>query len=947
MKKRKVVNLVIVFLLVASTFIIFNTGDVTAQEYSGEIWTTDENGNTRDYLSEGSKLYYTINLDQGVDANLIVDYYDDLDEPRIRRDDPVSVINGEYEAHEDPLFFNPLELTEEFEEIHLILRDEDGVEIDQDNVEVYEPDFQHSKVITTEDDYETEKNYYFEGDWIYFRADMEDQFGWPPEEEPEIEVVVEKDGEVVQTQPPNIGPGYDEDEGKFYGDFRLQEYVFGNYTLRIMDDDDDIEYASTEFTVINLEVYLVPEVEDDLYTQEQEIEIRVESNYDDNITVFIADDDEAPYEIMDGARWEDQELLNNFWSTEYTIPENEEDGTYYVIVNSTENEERLGVMEFEIQKYSLEVVTDKDVYLPGEEVKAFYTVSNLLDGSEYQDVYVEWMMEYETEEGEEDSLTGEGIDGEFTFILPEDAAVEPQTFPPQPQQRFKITVWADDTEERYQDEVEIEKIVGDLDLNLDVEYDEYFVGQTLYIELETSTGNVDVEVELHHDDEVFDDRNVETDGSGYYMVTIDLSGKNPGHYVVIGTATWNDMEDTDDDDFELLEESRRLSVMLETDKGVNPYYPGEQGTVFYTVTHQGETVTNDVNVKYTLSSDERVLDYGFADEDEIDFTVPDEYRPSVEGWMEMHVEATLDRETHGESNINILVSIGEIILNPSQWEYEAEDEIHFEYEFYGIERGEIDSLEYRVLDPYNELIMSGTPTDGFFELVMPENPARYYRVELEAVTNAGASIETVEWIYRISGFFLRTEIVTDSDYTTGIYEPGDEIEMSYELVSRDGSPLPETVTVEYGIQGYPESFHSFRTTETKGTVTFTIPELNDGEQILSIQVSEGGNVEIIDVDNDPSLLNRKVLGSVSLSGLMTAIFLIIALIIACIAFYRTQSRKLGPSKKPRQTQEMGRTEIPSEEEGGEGFYIEEGESKQENQWSGIDQEEQSQIDSEE
>ncbi len=950
MKKRKIQILVVVFLLVTSSFIIFFSRDVAAQEYSGRIWTTDAEGNTRDYLQEGSELYYTINLDESVSTELIVDYYIDLDEPRIRRDEPETNEDGEYYAHEDPWFFNPLELTEEnlegeLGEVYLILRDTDGEEIDNDSVTVYEPDFQHSRVVTTEDDYYTEKNYYFEGDLIYFRADMEDQYGFSPEDEPDITIKVEKEGDEVQIAPWYPPPTYE--DGSFYGYFELIEYEFGEHNLIIMDGDEEIEYASNDFTIVSLDLSIIPEV--DIYTQEQDIEIRVESNYPGNISVAITNSVEEPYEIMNDARWENQELTNEFWSTEYSIPEDQSDGTYFVIVNSTENEETLEVMEFKIQKYYLEVETNKGTYLPGEEVKAYYTVENLLDGSQYTDVDVEWKMEYETDDGERDSLTGEGIEGEFDFIIPEDATVEPQA-PPFEGQQFSIAVWANNTEERYQDEVEIERWISDLTLDIGVESDQYFVGQTLYVEVRTSTGDVEVNIELHHDGNLIDQRTVVTDGSGYYKATMELSDRNTGRYFVVGNATWNDMYDIDEDDFELLEESKRLSVILETDKGVNPYYPGEEGTVFYTVTRDGETVTEDVNLKYKLYLDQRVLDMDFAQNGEIDFGVPSDYNPSIESNLEMDVEARIDREVQGFSSITIPVSVGDIILNPNTWEYEANDNISFQYEFNGINKEEIDSLEYRVLNDFDdrawvqdlEVIISGTPTDGAFEVTIPDNPETEYTVQLEAVTYAGASILTSVEISLISGFSLRTEILTDSDYSTGVYQPGDEIEISYELVSRDGSPLPEIVTVNYVIQGHPGSSHSFRTNETEDTFTLKVPEINDGERPLTIQVDQEDSIEIIEINNDPGWRNRIVFGNISISGLIMTILILIALIIGGLAFYRTRSRKLGMNRrrdKPREKTPIEKTKSPAgKEKRGTNFNIEE-KPEQKNQWSGVQQKE--------
>ncbi len=403
------------------------------------------------------------------------------------------------------------------------------------------------------------------------------------------------------------------------------------------------------------------------------------------------------------------------------------------------------------------------------------------------------------------------------------------------------------------------------------------------------------------------------------------------------------MYETDEDELEIIEDSSELSVMLETDKRDNPYYPGEEGTVFYTVTRRGKDVTDEVNVEYKLESKERLLARGFAEDGEIEFNVPEDYNPEAEEELVMGVKATLNREVKGFDDIDITVLAGKILLNPSSWEYEANDNISFEYEFQGITMSEIESLEYRVLDDYDswwanpEVIISGTPSDGVFEITIPEEPEDFYSVQLQAVTESGASIETNERIYRISGYFLRTEIVTDSDYTTGVYEPGDEIEISYELVSRDGSPLPETIRVGYVIQNYPGTHHAFRTNRTEGTFSLTVPELNDGEQVVSINVGEEGNLEIIEVDNDPSLLNRRVMGSVNLGGLLMVILFAITLAIGLLALYRTRSGTTRLREPPRETQQMERREMPAEQE--EEFYIEEGESEPEDQWSGVEEEE--------
>jgi len=953
MKRKKMLNYLVVLLLVASTFVIGFTTGVEAQGEDGEIYATDQDGGGRTNFLEGSELYFTIELDQDEEVEVTVSFRDSsysLIENEIVETDGT----GSYISSNEGVYFD---LTDRRAgEYHLNITSPDG-DYDQDTITIHTNYSSGSGIITwnTQEREEERTNFAVERD-IYFDGIVQGAYEDEVLEDGQITVQL-IDEETGDPYHPEL-EGTDEN-GEFEGAFEWGPGPMdpdppepGDYSLEVVYFYEEL--GESQVIASQDIVIYEPEVSDQSTVLTTRGDYETEKNYfmEDEIIYFRADMkdehgwpiEEAPdIEIRvekDGEEvdfdlrflhYEEGSFYGDFELEDYEL------GDYMLKIMDADEDAEYATSEFtvDVPKYSLEVETNKHVYLPGEEVKAYYTVEDLRDGSQYTDVEVEWRMEYETEDGEDEIKTGEGIDGEFEFTLPEDATVTSE---------FEITVWANDTEDEFQDRVIERRFVGDLNLEVDVRSDEYFVGQTLYVEIRTNayifTGgpqpihsdyaaNVEVDVELLDEDgEEVVQRTVVTDGGGHYILNMDSSGLDPGEYDVVGTAYWNDMEDDDDDDFTLIEESERLSVMLERDKGENPYYPGEEGTVFYAVTHQGETVTEDANVQYRLYSDQRVLDKDFAEGGEIDFTVPDDYSPSSEGLMFMYVHATLDKEADGYATTHIPVSIGEIILNPSQWEYEAEDEIFFEYEFHGIEEDEIDSLEYRILEyPHNELIMSGTPSDGIFEIVIPEKPAWSYRVELEAVTEGGTSIKTVESIYRFSGYDLNIEIVTDSDYTTGVYEPGDEIEIHYELVSRDGTPLPETVRVEYWIEGHPEIYR-FRTEETEGTITLTIPELNDGEHILGITVDEAENSEIMEVDSNPWWGNRILFGGASLSGTLMTILIIIALIIACLALYRTRSGKTAPSK----TQEM-----PAEEKEGEEFFIEEGE--QEDQWSGVQQEE--------
>ncbi len=912
MKTKKMLNAILVLILVASTLTIMFTGEVAAQ--SGDIISTDADGNTRNEFLMDHNIYFEIWGDSDTEYRIRLYEDDDIIDQVHRTTDE----DGFYASYDDGTWFdNP-----GVGEYHLQLA-VDGEPVDTRDIIVYEEqDFtENSNVITTEDDYETEKNYFFEGEPVYFRAMIRDQYDHIPETQPPISLLLEKEGEDI-----NFGHWTSYEDGDFWGAIFNIDGEYGNYTLRVMDAAEEEEYARTTFTLITMDISLSPDV--DVYTQNQEIEIHIDSNFHDPIDVAITNSTEAPYRRMEGAHWTNQELENDYWMREYQIPLDEEDGTYYVVVNRSEDDEILGWYEFDVRKFVLDVETEKDVYLPGEEVKAFYTVTNLLDGSEYTDVDVEWRFEYEGDEGETKSLEGEGVDGRFEFVMPEDAEINVDS---------QLQVWANDTQERYEDHELIWLFVGDLNLDLTVDQDEYLIGQTLYVTLETSVPNIDVDIEVEHEGDIVDEMSIVTDGSGHYTLTIDSSGLDPGAYVVRGNATWNELWDTDEDGFELIDEIKRLSVHLETDRGVNPYYPGDQGTVSYRVTLRGRTI-HDANVRYRLYSDHRVLDKGFAYDGNISFQVPSDYNPDSEGDLEMDVEAVLDLETMGSNTIRIRISNGDIMLNPSQWEYQANENISFEYEFVGIDQTEVDSLEYRIEEQITfwdyEVIEYGTPEEGYFEFTIPEIPADSYDIHLEAVTHGGARISTDETISLVSGFYLRMEILTESDYTSEVYEPGQEITISYELVSRDGSPLPETVRVVYGIGGYPESMGSFRTNETEGTFTFTVPEtVKDGGYPLFVMVGEHESIEIIDVESDPSWGYGRIAGSFGYQELIMTLLIVIALIIGGMGLHTAkqgQPKKPEPSTGTEEPEQFEETDT-DEEETSE-FYVEEGEPEPEDQW---------------
>ncbi len=803
-------------------------------------------------------------------------------------------------------------------------------------VEVYEQGFtQNSHLMTTESDYETPKDFFTEGETIYYRLELIDQHGKSPAENTMVQMYIEFEGEEQEIHMRNVGT-----DGILEDWFQTPAEE-GNYELLAYDHPTgDNVYATDSFTVISMDISIYPTRP--LYTQGQTIEIRIESNYPDDIDVGITNSTTAPYRHMSGALWEEQTFTNNMWTAEYIIPIDEADGEYSIVVNRSADGQIINWMSFNIKRYALEAGTDKAVYLPGEYVDVHYRVTNYLDGSEATGVDVEWMVRYLDEDFEINSFDGTAEDGFFRFQLPDDARVY---------QSFGIWIWANDTAEGYEDELFFMRDVGHVEVELSTDRYTYLQGQNVYIDIRTyartgwtrsATGPIEVELSLFRDGEEVSGftSTIITDEFGRYSHYITLpTNIEPGLYHIRGNATWDEQWDVSEREFEVVDETQRLIVHLERDKGNNSYYPGENVNVSYWITRADRIVT-DANVRYRVYSQEGTYEYGFATGGSIIFQVPEDFNPNLD--LSLEVIATLDQEIEGTKTITIPVSLGRILLNPSEWHYRAGDNISFEYELVGITEGEVDLVEYEILNRYYDVIARGTPVDNTFDFTVPERPSSFYNVRVSIVTTGGYRLRQTETIRKIEGFRVELSIETPSDYTTNVYRPGDEVTIRYKLVAEDGEVLPDYVVVSYGIGDAFDAYGEFSTTETEGTFTLELPEKEDGVLTLFVSVNGNYDTQTIEVENEPSWMNRRVMGGLGVFNLLVVVFLIIALLMGILALHRLYYsederafKKKDKQKSDRELNEEEDYEEPSE------YVVEEGEAEPDDLW-----EESSQIEAE-
>ncbi len=823
-------------------------------------------------------------------------------------------------------------------------------------ITIYEPDYtDNSIIVTTDSDYSTEKDYFFENEYLYYHLKVLDQHGWTPEMYPDDRVRVflqkheEEPYEIGWHNLDNLGSA----NRSFYISHLPYDELKGDYDIFLYSHDSDISdgeikgtlYASDPFYVISMDIYIHPSLT--RYTQGQDIEIRIESNLPDEVDITIVSQISGSYEILQGAEWEDQEFLDEFWNADYRIPSNTPDGEYYVVVNRSDDGRFIGSHQFTIRKYTLDVETEKEVYLPGETVRAYYTIENILDGSQSTGVTVQWRVTYRNETNDEVMFKGTTTQGWFSFMLPEDARTNHQ---------FIIEVWANHTSGHTHDR-RLTRYVGRLSTDITLDDHEYLPGQTIYLDVVTSAnyygwnqylGYADLKVELLKDGDVLGEYTVETstDSSGHRTIWIELSDDiEAGIYTIRANGTYNDNWDEDEEQFEVVDLSRVLTIHLRTDKGGNHYYPGDTVTITYSVTRQGEIVTG-ANVKYYVSDSQKVHAFEYASGGSIVFEIPTDYNPETSGNLEVSVYARYDQETVGWNEIAIPVDLGRILINSDDNEFEkGGDNLTFRYELLHIPQGSIDTIEYRVYNAYGHIVKMGTPVGGMFGFSIPQNPTEYYTGSVTVLTTGGNTITANIDIAKRAGYLLSVNILTGSDYTTGVFVPGQKLRVSYELISRGNEPLPETIQLSYRISG--EDFaRTISTQNTSGVVEITIPQLEDGEYYLNFNAQGfADNGRMFEVENEPSWVNKNsAINGLNQFGFLILILLIIALLLGTLTsiivlFRRPKSMR---QKEPRRREPVEREEVPYEEPEpemveDEGYIIEEGEPEPEDRWQAGDQ----------
>ncbi len=897
MKKKRIFSVVVIVLLLVSALpMLMNTA--TAQ--SGDVYPTDSEGTRQSWFRRGDhNIYFTLSLNDVSNQDVTVELQDWQGTPQDSR--TVTVDDGGfYSSSDNNVFFGTT--GRNTGKYFLNVTNPVG-DYNNATVHIYSStNYQQNSWIKPTDVDHNEKKFFTKGENVYSQAKLIDQHGNAAPAGIWTDMRVNYSGEPVSWDYNEWTDQNGVVNGSF-GDF----WETGQYELIIEHDANETTIATNTFTVIYMEINIYPD--QTFYTQGQDIEISVQSNYPEPVDISI----NSYYDFNTGPAiktWSNQSV-EGAWSKEYTLPTDLSDGRYIVLVNESDTDHNIDDEDFMVKKYELDATTDKDAYLPDETVHVYYTVSKIVDGSEATGMDVEYRVKYWDDNGDQQTLSSSVSGGSFNYEVPSDIRMAWD---------MKIDIWANKSDQ-YETHWGEWREVSDLSASFSTDSTSYLTGQTVYVDVYTHVDgapveNADFTVRLKQDGDMIDgyEFSGQTDDTGQAVMPVELGPDvDPGLYQVNVTAEKNGYSAYPaQQQINVDDEVKNLNVLLDTDK--YSYAPGEQVNVNYTVTQAGDVVS--ANVQYEVYSGNKVYYKDYASGGNIQFLVPDNFNPNE--YLYLQVDAKLDQETTGSNLIQIPVTEMELLLNADQNEYVAGDNITFSYELVG--SNYTDSIKYKIMDDNGDIMKMESPIGNEFTYQIPDNPASYYTAKLEVVTSSGVLLTESISVWETSEYNLHVEIVTESDYVTGVYKPGQKIKVRYEVEPLGDKKIPDKMTISCYFQETGDS-KQIQTDSPKGTFTVNVPEGPDGDYIMSVSeyTTETSNTEVVEVEENPSALNMKTVGGLSLMSLLGLILLLLILGTGGYMLLKGGKQPTGAAAEPTEEpttewEEEKEWEGPAEEE---------------------------------
>jgi hypothetical protein len=260
------------------------------------------------------------------------------------------------------------------------------------------------------------------------------------------------------------------------------------------------------------------------------------------------------------------------------------------------------------------------------------------------------------------------------------------------------------------------------------------------------------------------------------------------------------------------------------------------------------------------------------------------------------------QESGGENYID--VSPPQVLLTSNDLEYQAGSTVSVTIVTLGSLSG--DDLVSLVTDSDGQVLLHGAVTGTTLSVTVPTTaPPDWIEWTVFALSSSGATI-TNATLYTdlIDGYGLTVGVGTQSSYTDGSYQPGNTIQVTYQITALGYATMPKAWTIEIWPENAWENsggnVEDFETTATSGSVSYTIPSNTpNGIQQFWVEAYPSGgsgtyDVEssiAVDVQSNPSSLGLE-LGAGSGLTVGWIVLLVIIVVVAIVLFLaiRTATR---------------------------------------------------------
>ncbi len=575
------------------------------------------------------------------------------------------------------------------------------------------------------------------------------------------------------------------------------------------------------------------------------------------------------------------------WTVATTWP----DGGYQVRVTDSTSAQ-LRIRFFSIETYSVSLWTDRNAYLPGDTVTAYWAVTYVQNGTPapngagvieaYDSANVNMLTVPQ--------FNFTASQGFMTFVIPSSEATGQLGF---------VNLWFNDTAglRQYTDSSAFN--INGLGIVIFLSAGTYTPGGVVSVDIYTrvspnpanphtydpaapgipvsvnvtdlSTGNVVAAYSM---------TGLVTDATGYLNYVFQLqTTPTSGSYEVDATATAHGtLSATTSATFDVAA-TASLSVQISLDK--LQYVSGDTMKATAQVFATGSPT---VSYAWEIRDDAtgNILVYAPGSASTYTYAIPTSY----EGRLDVYVVVNDGNGTTASASAFANVAFGYLALSLDKSQFNPGDSVTATF---SLQSNVITNPTFfwQVQDASGTTAAAGSTTGSTATFATPNPASRYYTFVVTASQN-GRTVVADQTAYQASGYFLTATPDRSS------YNPGDTITITYTITARGTSALPSIYHLSVGFLGMP--FQSVDKTSATGTLTYQIPAgAPTGDELLEVyDTSTGAYTYIVVHVGAVNPLLTDVAG-VPLFDILIFLLFVVLLLAVILLWRRTGMGRTPPS----------------------------------------------------